>query len=1148
VSTDVFKVLIHHNLVSELRRAGRELRTQLQKTFERLQFGYWDNGTRVKRLKGVARPVYEARINRGDRLLFTVGRGVEQAPPHRQEFCILAWDVVVHDDVDGRARRMNIQPESGFLDFEPVETLAIDGVPACPDPDLAAAEALGPALADQNAANADSGLADSIRWYELDPDVVMDDGEWQALLDDPSLSDFELKLSLEQAETVFAPGPLLLRGTAGSGKTTVSVYRLARLAMEDPGARILYVTYSAALLETVRQLYQDLFRARRREPPANGPTFTTFPALYAELAHRDSGQRPEVVRYPHFARWYETLYGRDDAALAWEEIRGIIKGACLDVYSDHLDLAAYQALGRKRAPLFTNERPRLYSVYRRYCDWCRGDARADDIDMARGGLRALTADPAQRWDHVVCDEGQDLTELELELLIRLVRDVHHLFFAADPQQIVNPSGFRWAELRTLLRQHAPGRGAPEIRGLHRNFRSVHSIVSLANRLVEIKRTRTGRSDDDDLQTTTLRGASPVLVSGDEDEVLSRLRDFGPRCAVIVGSADEAARVSRAIASERVFDVQTVKGLEFDACVLWGVIGDAPAVWQALLASDAPMKEDPVARRAIHHAYVAVTRARRYLGVYERDSAAVKLWQTGALHGQLEHDEPAALARFMVFAATPEAWEDEGDYFQARGRFRQAAECYHRAGATDKASAAAAGFHESVGEWTAAAEIYAALAMPEREATARAAAGEHTRAADLYFAARAWAEAAAQYEAAGRHDAAARSHQNAGDTDAYRRCRLQDFVARRQWADAAKLAAKQGDIDAAINYYRRAGNRQQAEALRLQQATAGGDHERAAELLERRGDFDAAAEAYTAAGNRQRALLMRARAAEEAADFGGAAELWDVLGRDKEARRARARAAEAAGDWLNAADEWEALGLARDVRRCLAQSSAVRATTWLRALDRMKNPTSLLEAAEDFEAAGRYEMAEDIGGRAGKVAAGGGVDPERVERAVAVRTRCLMRQLWALGNVEAALALDHDGQPATVRLHAQICEAEERWGPAARAFLRVDDFGAAERCMIRTGNDKDVARVRALAAEEAGELMAAGDFWEDAGRMRNANKARAAACEAVDDWLAAADWYEQANMPRRARDCRKRANAGDDGPAAVPGAEPAAEGPESADAG
>ena len=58
-----FPVLLHPDLYRRLRESDRPSRAGVWKTLRLLREGHWGGGTRVKRLRGVARPVYEARTN-----------------------------------------------------------------------------------------------------------------------------------------------------------------------------------------------------------------------------------------------------------------------------------------------------------------------------------------------------------------------------------------------------------------------------------------------------------------------------------------------------------------------------------------------------------------------------------------------------------------------------------------------------------------------------------------------------------------------------------------------------------------------------------------------------------------------------------------------------------------------------------------------------------------------------------------------------------------------------------------------------------------------------------------------------------------------------------------------------------------------------
>src|SRR5438093_2635773 len=108
-----YPILIHSGFYKVLRDSPADLRALVRKTLLRLRDGQWGGGTRVKRLAGAGQAVFEARVDAGDRLLFTAIRaaGIDDLPlltTHLQ-----AWDIVHHDGVRRRARR-NLVPEAEF--------------------------------------------------------------------------------------------------------------------------------------------------------------------------------------------------------------------------------------------------------------------------------------------------------------------------------------------------------------------------------------------------------------------------------------------------------------------------------------------------------------------------------------------------------------------------------------------------------------------------------------------------------------------------------------------------------------------------------------------------------------------------------------------------------------------------------------------------------------------------------------------------------------------------------------------------------------------------------------------------------------------------------------------------------------------------
>ncbi len=226
---DRYLVLLNDALKGHVLSMGGRARARLREKFEFLENGFWDAGVRVKKLRGTAgRVVFEARLNRGDRLLFTLG-------PHRGRTAIYVWGLVSHDDISAAAARIvpgqravpRLRAAGGGgagrpRHRQPSPRVAKPGGRGGEGPrGLRPAAVAGPRR---------RGVAPASR------------------LARPLGLECHLLLTREQEALLSAPLPVLLSGTAGSGKTTLSVYYLLRGTLA--GSRRLFLTYNPLLRDS----------------------------------------------------------------------------------------------------------------------------------------------------------------------------------------------------------------------------------------------------------------------------------------------------------------------------------------------------------------------------------------------------------------------------------------------------------------------------------------------------------------------------------------------------------------------------------------------------------------------------------------------------------------------------------------------------------------------------------------------------------------------------------------------------------------------------------------------------------------------------------------------------------------------------------
>jgi hypothetical protein len=140
-------------------------------------------------------------------------------------------------------------------------------------------------------------------------------------------ADLRWKLSPEQEQYCEQNGPLLLKGSAGSGKTTIALYRLLSFAGHKSRGNRLYVTYTNYLRDHSERLFQQL-----ADPGVDTfPTFLTIDDLCRKLVADDEERFPRGRKFTYDA--FTAIPALRQTSLPipldllWEEIRGVIKGA-----------------------------------------------------------------------------------------------------------------------------------------------------------------------------------------------------------------------------------------------------------------------------------------------------------------------------------------------------------------------------------------------------------------------------------------------------------------------------------------------------------------------------------------------------------------------------------------------------------------------------------------------------------------------------------------------------------------------------------------------------------------------------------------------------------------------------------------------------
>jgi superfamily I DNA/RNA helicase/mRNA-degrading endonuclease RelE of RelBE toxin-antitoxin system len=474
---------------------------------------------------------------------------------------------------------------------------------SCNDEDsLLAANLPGPVLERV----VDNLFPHAIEEVERQPDLVVQDTADLVRYREGSLIGFLLRLDDEQRRlTEWAlQGPTMVKGGAGTGKSTVALYRVKAI-LERPGAtgqeQVLFATYTRALIAASRQLLEQLLppdQMRRVRVATCDEIAREIVASKRKIGLLEaSGNTMEVLRAvrAQFRPTARTAFDRKvrERALAQlsdryllEEFDWIIDGRGLGSCEEYV---AAPRPGRGfamrpgiREAVWQLHEAFLAEVRRRRLERFT-DLRREALDLVRVG------NWSGHLDYVLVDEVQDLAPIALCLMAEVARAETGLFFAADSKQSIYSRNYSFTAVHPRL--HFRGRTAM----LQRNYRSTAEIDRAAFEVLapeeaeELERSRSIHS-----------GPMPVLIRGvPEDmegewaarfvrQMAKHLRLQISSAAVLVPNRDEGERLQEQLTraglsakyfagreldlrspTVKVLTLHSAKGLEFPIVVMGG---------------------------------------------------------------------------------------------------------------------------------------------------------------------------------------------------------------------------------------------------------------------------------------------------------------------------------------------------------------------------------------------------------------------------------------------------------------------------------------------------------------------------------------------------------------------------------------------------
>lgn len=340
----------------------------------------------------------------------------------------------------------------------------------------------------------------------------------------------------EQKRVLFLPptNPIQIKGVAGSGKTTVALYRAKHLLETQANlfqeTKIVIFTYNKTLAAYIRAIkpyinggyQQNSDEIRRRTPDGLNVEIINFHSWAFRYAGIPFGST--IQHWTQIDILRNILHGLKSSISNilskspefFQEEISWMKGKLFKSKLEYLEAAR---TGRGTSDRVTKtDKEVIWIVYEKYNQELRNRGKFDFDDYAILALNKIENDPnfVAPYTHIIIDEAQDLNKAQMIAISKLVDPTtNSISIIADAAQRIFKSGFTWSEIGIEVR------GGRTI-AFKKNYRNTIEIAKAAKSLLEKE---TDKEDFTEIEYSVRRGEKPrIAYYSDFEEQLHHLDD------------------------------------------------------------------------------------------------------------------------------------------------------------------------------------------------------------------------------------------------------------------------------------------------------------------------------------------------------------------------------------------------------------------------------------------------------------------------------------------------------------------------------------------------------------------------------------------------------------------------------------------------
>ena len=324
------------------------------------------------------------------------------------------------------------------------------------------------------------------------------------------------------------------------------------------------------------------------------------------------------------------------------------------------------------------ERGVIYDIAIKYQEFLNKNELIDENDVTRIVLSNINNGNIEKYDFILVDEIQDLTEIQIYLMYKLVKNPMNILFSGDFNQTINPTFFNTTRIESLFMNKSYNDKFHK-KVLSSNYRSSKEIVALCNEVANLRINKLYKNKRNDYLEKAIRENTnkPFLLKIDDDNRNKLLNITKNRhyVAIVVCDEYEKERLKMEYKIEdSVYTLSQIKGIEKNYIICYNIISRNKNKWQEIF-NGVSYENHSLYRYYFNMLYVAITRARDYICFFEEEDTKFVFDNIRDFIEEVEHFDENKL--MFNYISNDDDFIKEGKYLESKEKYQEAIDLYKK---------------------------------------------------------------------------------------------------------------------------------------------------------------------------------------------------------------------------------------------------------------------------------------------------------------------------------------------------------------------------------------------------------------------------------------------------------------------------------------